>query len=85
MRTVNIHVAKTRPRRTGFLAGQIAVPSDFDRMGSDAIQNDMTRPWFAIGWFRSGTVNLVADGLFLACTLAALWQVGSRVSVTRAG
>ena len=167
MRTVNIHVAKTRPRRTGFLAGQIAVPSDFDRMGSDAIQNDMTRPWFAIGWFLawslfqafavlsvlrgtwvapdafpagvvydsliwpevifvplyvaaaallwrrhwlgsvlafvagggiiyvmiyllalsglSGTVNLVADGLFLACTLAALWQVGSRVSVTRAG
>ena len=25
----------------------------------------------------SGTVNLVADGLFLACTLAALWQVGA--------
>ncbi len=24
-------------RRTGFLAGQIAVPSDFDQMGADAI------------------------------------------------
>ena len=33
----------------------------------------------------SGTVNLVADGLFLACTLVALWQVGSRVGVTTAG
>ena len=26
-----------RPRRMGFLAGQIAVPHDFDRVGSDAI------------------------------------------------
>ena len=26
----------------------------------------------------SGTVNLIADGLFLACTLVALLQVGSR-------
>lgn len=26
----------------------------------------------------SGTVNLVADGLFLACTLVSLWQVGIR-------
>ena len=25
-------------RRTGFLAGQISVPQDFDRMGSDAIE-----------------------------------------------
>jgi len=30
----------------------------------------------------SGTVNLVADGLFLGCTLVSLWQVGIR---TRAG
>ena len=27
----------------------------------------------------SGVENLVADGLFLACTLVALWQVGRRV------
>ena len=26
----------------------------------------------------SGTVNLVADGLFLGCTLVSLWQVGVR-------
>ena len=27
----------------------------------------------------SGAVNLVADSLFLLCTLAALWQVGARL------
>ena len=27
----------------------------------------------------SGAVNLVADSLFLACTLVTLWQVGVRV------
>ena len=27
----------------------------------------------------SGAVNVVADSLFLACTLVALWQVGARV------
>lgn len=26
------------PRRLGFLAGQIAVPDDFDQMGSDEIE-----------------------------------------------
>lgn len=26
-------------RRTGFLAGQIAVPDDFDRMGQDEIES----------------------------------------------
>ncbi len=26
------------PRRLGFLAGEIAVPDDFDRMGQDAIE-----------------------------------------------
>lgn len=30
----------------------------------------------------SGTVNLTADGLFLACTLVALLQVGSRFRPT---
>ena len=29
--------AATRPRRTGFLAGKISVPQDFDRMGADEI------------------------------------------------
>ena len=31
-------------RRTGFLAGEISVPQDFDRMGSDEIE----------AWFGSG-------------------------------
>ena len=26
----------------------------------------------------SGSINLVADGLFLGCTLVSLWQVGAR-------
>ena len=29
--------APTAPRRVGFLAGEIAVPDDFDRMGADEI------------------------------------------------
>lgn len=29
--------APTQPQRIGFLAGAIAVPDDFDRMGSDEI------------------------------------------------
>jgi len=29
---------ETGPRRLGFLAGEIAVPDDFDRMGQDAIE-----------------------------------------------
>lgn len=32
----------------------------------------------------SGTVNLIADGIFLACTLVSLWQVAYRVSLRRA-
>ena len=31
----------------------------------------------------SGTVNLVADSLFLVFTLVALWQVGRRVRPSR--
>jgi hypothetical protein len=29
---------ETGPRRLGFLAGEIAVPDDFDRMGQDDIE-----------------------------------------------
>ena len=32
----------------------------------------------------SGAVNLIADGIFLACTLISLWQVGRRVSLRNA-
>lgn len=32
----------------------------------------------------SGTVNLVADSLFLVFTLVVLWQVGRRVRPSRA-
>jgi hypothetical protein len=32
----------------------------------------------------SGAVNLIADGMFLVCTLISLWQVGYRVSLRRA-
>jgi len=38
MKTVNIHEAKTHLSRLGFLAGRIAVPDDFDRMGSGEIE-----------------------------------------------
>jgi hypothetical protein len=31
----------------------------------------------------SGTVNLMADGTFLACTFVSLWQVAYRVSLRR--
>ena len=34
---------------------------------------------FALSGF-SGTINLVADGVFLGCTLVSLWQVGARAS-----
>jgi hypothetical protein len=32
----------------------------------------------------SGAVNLIADGIFLVCTLISLWQVGCRVSLRMA-
>ena len=32
----------------------------------------------------SGVVNLIADGMFLVCTLISLWQVGYRVSPRKA-
>ena len=38
VKVVAIDAPVGRTRRTGFLAGQIAVPRDFDRMGADAIQ-----------------------------------------------
>ena len=38
VKVVAIDAPPARARRTGFLAGQIAVPHDFDRMGSDAIR-----------------------------------------------
>lgn len=38
VKVVAIDTPVTRARRTGFLAGQITVPRDFDRMGSDAIR-----------------------------------------------
>ena len=39
VKVVAIDAPVSRERRTGFLAGQIAVPRDFDRMGSGTIQN----------------------------------------------
>ncbi|MCY4600871.1 MAG: type II toxin-antitoxin system prevent-host-death family antitoxin [Acidobacteria bacterium] len=38
VRVTAIEAPVSRKRRTGFLAGQIAVPRDFDRMGSGTIQ-----------------------------------------------
>jgi hypothetical protein len=32
----------------------------------------------------SGAVNLIADGIFLVCTLISLWQIGYRVSLRKA-
>ncbi len=32
----------------------------------------------------SGAVNFIADGVFLACTLVSLWQVGYRTSLRKA-
>jgi len=32
----------------------------------------------------SGAMNLIADGIFLACTFISLWQVGHRVSLRNA-
>ena len=37
VKVVAIDTPVSRTRRTGFLAGQIVVPQDFDSMGSDAI------------------------------------------------
>lgn len=37
VKVIAIDASTTRPRRTGFLAGRISVPDDFDRMGSDEI------------------------------------------------
>ncbi len=37
VKVIAIDAATTGQRRTGFLAGRISVPDDFDRMGSDAI------------------------------------------------
>ena len=37
---------------------------------------------FALSGF-SGAVNLIADGIFLVCTLGALWQVAHRASPKR--
>ena len=38
VRVTAIEAPVSHKRRTGFLAGQIAVPRDFDRMGSGTIQ-----------------------------------------------
>ncbi|MEI7606006.1 MAG: type II toxin-antitoxin system prevent-host-death family antitoxin [Rhodospirillaceae bacterium] len=39
VRVAAVDTAPARPaRRLGFLAGQIAVPEDFDRMGGDEIE-----------------------------------------------
>ena len=38
VKVVAIDAPVGQTRRTGFLAGQIAVPHDFDRMGSDAVE-----------------------------------------------
>ena len=38
VKVVAIDAPVTRKRRTGFLAGQITVPRDFDRMGAGAIR-----------------------------------------------
>lgn len=38
VKVVAIDAPTGRTRRTGFLAGQITVPRDFDRMGADAIR-----------------------------------------------
>ena len=37
VKVIAVDAAATRPRRTGFLAGKISVPQDFDRMGADEI------------------------------------------------
>jgi len=31
----------------------------------------------------SGTVDVIADGVFLVCALASIWQVGYRVRVAQ--
>ncbi|MXY26237.1 MAG: type II toxin-antitoxin system prevent-host-death family antitoxin [Acidobacteria bacterium] len=37
VKVIAVEATSSRPRRTGFLAGRISVPADFDRMGSDEI------------------------------------------------
>lgn len=37
VKVVALETPASGARRTGFLAGQISVPQDFDRMGSDEI------------------------------------------------
>ena len=39
VKVVAIDAPLSRERRIGFLAGQITVPRDFDRMGSGTIRN----------------------------------------------
>ena len=38
VKVIAVDAPAPEARRTGFLAGQISVPQDFDRMGSDAIE-----------------------------------------------
>ena len=44
VKVVAVNAPAPAGRRTGFLAGEILVPQDFDRMGSDEIK----------AWFGSG-------------------------------
>ena len=44
VKVVAVDASAPAARRTGFLAGEISVPEDFDRMGSDAIE-----AWFGYG------------------------------------
>ena len=37
VKVIAFEASATRQRRTGFLAGRISVPDDFDRMGADEI------------------------------------------------
>lgn len=37
VKVIAVDAAAMHPRRTGFLAGKISVPQDFDRMGADEI------------------------------------------------
>ena len=44
VKVVAVNAPAPTARRTGFLAGEISVPQDFDRMGSDEIE-----AWFGPG------------------------------------
>ena len=39
VKVVALEAPASGARRTGFLAGQISVPGDFDRMGADEIES----------------------------------------------